>query len=68
MPSQASEVLRREWSGPSDRTAVAYLRERGYVLLPDWTWEVPPNTVPTDRDVRAVKFLFDEWDYGGFAE
>jgi hypothetical protein len=65
---QASEVLRLEWNGPSDRDAVAYLRGRGYVLQRDWFWRVPPNTVPTDKDIRAVRFLFDEWDYGGLAE
>lgn len=62
---QATEAQRREWDGPSDRCAVAYLRERGYVLLPNWTWRVPPSCVPTDKEMRAVRFLFDEWDYGG---
>lgn len=68
MPN-ASEAQRREWDGPSDRAAIAYLEKRGYVLLlSNWTWRVPLFTVPTDRDCRAIRFLIDEWGFGGFAE
>lgn len=65
---QASETLLREWDGPSDRKAIAYLEGRGYVLTRQWTWVVPSMTVPTERDLRAIKFLIDEWDFGGLAE
>lgn len=64
---QASDNLRAEWSGPSDKTALAYLEGRGYVLDPNWTWHPPTkNWTPTNRDFSAMRFMVDEWDYGDY--
>lgn len=64
---QASDEQRAEWNGPSDETALAYLRGRGYVLDPDWTWHPPrADWTPTEKDVSAMQFMVDEWDYGGY--
>lgn len=62
---QASEELRREWRGPDDAYALGYLKGRGYTLDHDeWVWRHPdPGFQPTREDLRAMKFLVDEWDY-----
>lgn len=48
-----------------------YLEEQGYVLQPDWFW-LPKAGVTKYEDMEeqewlSLKFLIDEWDYGGLA-
>ena len=66
---QASEELRAEWrhyeEGGGDQAAEAHLRAAGYVLTPSWEWEAPEGHTPTERDLSAIDYLIDEWDYGG---
>lgn len=37
----------------------------GYLLHPDWTWHPPANHVPTEREVAAIIYLIEEWDFDG---
>jgi hypothetical protein len=65
---QASDALRRYWGGADSTPAIAHLESRGYTLTAAWTW-IPPgdltySTMPR-RDFLAIKFLMDEWDFGG---
>jgi hypothetical protein len=35
----------------------------------DFTWRKPsPTHVPTERECAAVRYLIEEWDYGGIIE
>lgn len=67
---QASEELRREWAGSdgiSEDKAENYLKSKGYKLTPSWLWILPnPNHNPTIEEIRAISFLVNEWDYGGW--
>lgn len=55
--------LMREWDGPSDAKAVAYLRERGFLLLPGALWSKPYDLKVANKDLRAMLFLHEQWDY-----
>lgn len=62
---QASDELRAEWPGGLEQ-AEAHLRAQGYRLERDWTWTRPSAILdPSDRDLSAITYLIDEWDYGG---
>ena len=60
---QATDQLREEWA--DDAVAMDYLKAAGYRLTRRWTWIVPPNHLPTEKELRAVDYLFQEWDFGG---
>jgi hypothetical protein len=64
----ASGEQREEW-GIADAPVIAFLEERGYILQDNWTWThpCPEHFQPTDKEISAVWFLIDEWDFGGFA-
>jgi hypothetical protein len=65
---QASDEARAEWDGPDDRKAMRYLKEAGYVLTSRWEWLRPrerSDQEPTEKEISAVRFLIDEWDFGG---
>lgn len=66
---QASEELRREWmasDADSDAVACRYLEAQGYRQTREWQWIKPkPDHVITEKEGRALQFLFEEWDYGG---
>jgi hypothetical protein len=63
---QATEELRREW-GIADSRAIKFLNDRGYKLTRDFRWQKPhPNMKPTAKELRAIEFLIQEWDFGGF--
>lgn len=66
---QASPELAAEWPG-WDQQAMAHLFARGYRLHRDYSWSPPhhPDHVVTDRDLSAIAYLIDEWDYGGLRE
>lgn len=62
---QASPELCAEWPG-YDEQAIAYLKAAGYTWFPDWTWGKPtPTHEPTPREISAIVYLIDEWDFGG---
>lgn len=64
MPT-ASDELRAEWPG-WDSEAIAYLESKGYTYSRDgsWSWTKPtPNHRPTKREVSAMQYLIDEWDW-----
>lgn len=65
MMPEASPELRAAWPG-GDGEAIKYLQDRGYRLDRRWSW-VPPHAghVPTERERSAVRYLIDEWDFGG---
>lgn len=67
MPT-ATEALRAEW-GISDRKAIEHLERRGFVLTAKWQWMKPPQLKHiTKKDLRAIDFLAQEWDFGGLHE
>jgi hypothetical protein len=64
---QATDEQREEWNGPSDQTALKFLQDAGYKLTPHWTWKHKDSAhKPTEKEISAVCFLIDEWDFGGF--
>lgn len=66
MPSTSDERAAR-WPG-MDTQATEYLEGRGYILSRDgkWEWSMPEDaTAPSARDVDAVLYLIEEWDFGG---
>jgi hypothetical protein len=62
---QATDEQRREWNGPGDETALAYLKEAGYTLTRRWTWLPPRGHTPTMKECSAIDYLAAEWDFGG---
>ena len=66
MPSSTPELC-AEWHGPDSQYAMDFLKRRGFTLNPDWTWYPPNGREPTDKELRAIDFLFQEWDFGGLA-
>jgi hypothetical protein len=65
---QATDELRKEWGVMDDR-AIKFLNDRGYKLTRDFHWKKPhPNMKPTAKELRAIEFLFQEWDFGGFEQ
>lgn len=68
MPS-ATDELRREWwpdGEGGDHKATDFLRSRGFVLTPAWEWF--RREEPTEEESRAIDFMFQEWDYGGWTD
>jgi hypothetical protein len=67
MMPQATDELRAEWDGPSDQKAIKFLQDAGYKLTPQWEWRhKDSNHMPTPKEISAVNFMFQEWDFGGF--
>lgn len=65
---QASPELRAEWI--DDETAIKFLVARGYQLTRKWQWKSPKDAAgnkvsPTAIELRAIRYLFDEWDFDG---
>lgn len=68
---QASDELRAYWGGADDKPALDHLKEQGYILNKDWTWTTPQGVTlenMPERDFLAIKFMIDEWDFGGVAD
>lgn len=65
---QATPELNRRWDGPAENKAIAHLESRGYRLLPSWDWLKPAGLEPSEDDISAVTFMFQEWDYGGIVD
>ncbi len=72
--ARAGDELRnwRRWGkvGNSGQRAPMRLLERqGYTLTKDWRWRRPsPAHVVTPEEADAIKFLSDEWDFGGLVD
>lgn len=67
---QASDELREKWGGEmgvGEDKAYNYLVSKGYELTRQWLWKKPSNHSMTQDEFEAMKFLVDEWDYGGLA-
>ncbi len=63
---QASDELRQEWGGEqgiAEDKAEDFLAERGIVIR-HFMFFIEKDRVLTSREVRAIQFLQDEWDYG----
>lgn len=64
MPQTTPERAAR-WPGGNGQ-AMNHLKARGYVLHKDWTYTKPsPDFEPTERDLDAITYLIEEWDFGG---
>lgn len=62
---QASDEMRALW-GIDDYPPTAYLKAAGFTLNRDWTWTPPaPDHELTGNERSAIRFLIDEWDFGG---
>lgn len=59
---QSTPERRERWK--DDQTAIAFLKERGYKLRPDWHWERPQAHEPTEDERDAIIYLIEEWDFG----
>lgn len=63
---QASDELRAEWDGPGGQKAARYLHDAGYRIDAEWRWvHRAVGHEPTEREISAVRYLIDEWDYEG---
>lgn len=60
---QASDEQRARWNGPD--MAVTFLEQAGYKQTESYTWHAPDGHIPTERELDAIDFLCDEWDWGG---
>lgn len=70
---QASKELREEWGVVCDdggiyyldTCAVNYLRDAGYKLNSRYQWIKPEGHKPTAYEMRAIRYLIEEWDFDG---
>jgi hypothetical protein len=51
---------------PDEEDAVQFLEDRGYVLTCDLDWMVPDGRHPTEAELGAICFLYDNHEFGGF--
>ena len=64
---QASDELRKRWD-VGDGPVIAYLKAKGFTLLPNYHWRKPsPDHEVTEAEWSAMDFLVEEWDFGGLA-
>ena len=73
---QASDELREEMhrlfgTHVEETGPMNFLTEQGYVLTRTWRWK-PPSHVKSYDDMSqdewyCLKFLIDEWDFGGLS-
>ena len=63
MPQTSPERAAR-WPG-GDAEAIAFLNHRGYVLEHDGTWRMKKVGEADDREMDAIAYLIEEWDFGG---
>ena len=62
---QARKELRDQFPNGLEQ-AMKFLIDNGYVLTIYWRWERPPGQyVPRDRELAAIEYLIQEWDFGG---
>ena len=66
MPSTTPE-RRARWPG-WDAEAIAFLEAAGYRCTDQWTWQLPRRGhEPTERELDAIIYLIEEFDWGGLA-
>lgn len=63
MPRTTPERAAR-WPG-LDGEAIAYLQANGWVLHRDYTWSHPEDRPILPREMDAILYLLEEWDFGG---
>jgi hypothetical protein len=63
MPQTSPERAAR-WPG-GDEEAIAFLLAGGWRLGRDWCWRRDDWREPTEREVDAVRYLIEEWDFDG---
>ena len=61
---QAAEKQRARWPG-SIEEATAFLKNAGFTLTMHWEWLISKNHIITEREKDAIKYLCNEWDFGG---
>lgn len=70
MPNTTPE-RRARWgatAGEAEGNATCFLVAQGYKLRKDWSWDPPsPTHQPTEREIDAVVYMVEDWDYGGIA-
>lgn len=65
MPSTTQERFDR-WPG-MDAEACSFLESEGFELdYSDWCWSKSGNPELTERQLDAMLYLIEEWDYGGY--
>ena len=62
MPSAIQEL--RDEFGVDCGPVISFLEAAGYELRDDGYWK-GLDRKPTEKELRAVNFLFQEWDFGG---
>ena len=73
MPTASNEqrALMEKWFGDaiSEYGPMTFLESHGYILLPNWCWRKPvPHHNMSDDEWECLKFLVDEWDFGGIVD
>ena len=58
----------RDFGFDDDLQACALLRAGGYVLTRRFDHFHPDDKEPTPREWDAIRYLFEEWDYGWLVE
>lgn len=61
---QTTDERRARWPD-GDSEAIKFLRGQGYDLTKRWSWIKPSNHTPTEREIDAVVYLIEEWDFDG---
>ena len=64
MPQTTPERAAR-WPG-MDAEAIECLEAGGWKLGRDYVWRHPDGKKPTEREIDAVIYLIEEWDFGGW--
>lgn len=71
MPQASSElrdIMSKVFGGDGidDNIPMKFLASRGYTLTPTWQWRLPtPEHWVTDKEELCIRFLIEEWDFGG---
>lgn len=64
MPQTTPERAAR-WPG-GDSQAIEFLEKRGFTLFRDWVWRRPDDRVADEIETDAIRYLIEEWDFGGY--
>jgi hypothetical protein len=73
MPQTSDELRKwKRWgraSGVGEQKEMRFLERQGYVLTETWGWRKPsPSHVVSAEEADAIRYLTDEWDFGGLEE
>lgn len=65
-PPQDHEYWSNHGPHPGDFNAIKFLESRGYVMKRNYSWVMPTGQErPTDQESYAIRYLIQEWDFGG---